>query len=152
MDRFMMLLSMGVPDRAEELSILERYLEKEPLDELESAFTLADLRAAREEAVKVFVHPCVREYMVDIVRATRSAEGVLAGVSPRGSLALLRCVKSYAYLSGRGYVIPDDVKEVAVPVLAHRIVKGSFGRGNENAELVNHILESTPVPTEDFTA
>ncbi|MCH5344256.1 MAG: MoxR family ATPase [Acetatifactor sp.] len=152
MDRFMMRLSMGLPDHEEELAILERYLEREPLSELQSVFTLKDLKSAREDAVKVFVHPCVREYMVDIVEATRSSEGVEMGVSPRGSLALLRCVKAYAYLLGRGYVIPDDIKAVAVPVLAHRIVTGGYGLDNKTTELIETILSSTPTPTEDFSS
>lgn len=151
MDRFMMLLSMGLPSKEEEMAILDRYMEKEPLNELESALTLEDLKRARQEANKVFVHRCVREYMVDIVGATRQAEGIVMGVSPRGSLALLRCVKAYAYLCGRGYVIPDDVKAVAVAVLSHRIVTGGYGKDNKTVELVEDILSNTPAPTEDFS-
>lgn len=151
LDRFVMKLSMGLPDRAEELDILDRYMEKEPLDELESVLTLDELKTAREEANKIFVHSCVREYLVDIVEATRTGDQVVMGVSPRGSLALLRCVKAYAYLAGREYVTPDDVKALAVPVLAHRIVLG-FGSGAGGAEeLVKQITGSVPVPTEDFT-
>lgn len=149
MDRFMMRLSMGLPDRAEELAILERYMQKEPLDELGSILSLEELENVRAEANRVFVHTSILEYMVDIVGATRSAS-VVMGVSPRGSLALLRCAKSYAYLAGRSYVIPDDVKAVAVPVLAHRIVTGSFGMDRQAAELVENIVAGTPVPTEDF--
>ena len=74
------------------------------------------------------------------------------GVSPRGSLCLLRCAKAYAYLEGRGYVIPDDVRALAVPVLAHRIVMGFGAEGSVSArELVEQIVASIPVPTEDFT-
>lgn len=149
MDRFMMRLSMGLPDREEELAILERYMQKEPLDELGSILSLEELANVRAEANRVFVHTSILEYMVDIVGATRSAS-VVMGVSPRGSLALLRCAKSYAYLAGRSYVIPDDVKAVAVPVLAHRIVTGSFGMDRQAAELVENIVAGTPVPTEDF--
>lgn len=153
MDRFMMQLSMGLPDREEELAIIERYLEKEPLDEITNVLTLDDLKGAREEANKVFVHPCVREYMVTIVEATKAVDGIAMGVSPRGTLALLRCVKAYAYLLGRNYCIPDDVKAVAIPVLAHRIVLGNgYGHGNGAEELVENILKNTPVPTEDFSA
>ena len=96
MDRFMMRLSMGLPERAEELAILEKYMEKDPLAELESVLTLEELAKAREESGKVFVHESVREYMVDIVEATRQGEEAVLGVSPRGSLALLRCAKAYA--------------------------------------------------------
>lgn len=150
MDRFMMRLSMGLPDREEELAILDRYMEKEPLDELKCVLTLEELEKARREANRVFVHTCVLEYMVDITGATRSAS-VVMGVSPRGSLALMRCAKAYAYLMGRAYVIPDDVKALAVPVLAHRIVTGSFGANRQAAELVENIVAGMAVPTEVFS-
>lgn len=151
MDRFMMKLSMGLPTKEEELAILERYMTKEPLAELTKVLTLEELQAVKQEAEQVFVHTSVREYMVNLIAATRSSEGILMGVSPRGSLALLRCVKAYAYLQGRNYVNPDDVKAVAVPVLAHRLVLG-YGNDSSNSaeQLIEKILENTPVPTEDF--
>lgn len=153
MDRFMMRLSMGLPEREEELSILERYMEKEPLDTLESVLTLDELAAAKEEANKVFVHKCVLSYMVEIVEATRKKDELLMGVSPRGSLALLRCAKAYAYLDGRSFVTPDDIKALAVPVLAHRIVLGYGAGGSESARsLIQTLLAAVPVPTEDFKA
>lgn len=153
MDRFMMRLSMGLPDRAEELAILEKYMDKEPLAELESVLTLEELAAAREEAGRIFVHKCVQEYMVDIVEATRTGEQVVMGVSPRGNLALLRCAKAYAYLDGRDYVAPDDIKALAVPVLAHRLVLGYGSGGTENAvKWMEQILGNIPVPTEEFRA
>lgn len=152
MDRFMMRLSMGLPRREEELDILDRYMEKEPLSELEHVMDRAELLQAREEANRVFVHKCVQEYMVDIILATRTGDGVIMGVSPRGSLALLRSVKAYAWLSGRSYVIPDDVRALAAPVLAHRILlKHGYGRSGENQALIEKIIADIPVPTEDFT-
>lgn len=150
MDRFMMKLSMGLPKREEELAILNRYMREEPLTALDAVLTLGELKEAKEAASHIFVHPCILQYMVDIVEATRSAEGVVMGVSPRGSLALLRCVKTYAYLNGRGYVIPDDVKEVAIPVLSHRIVMG-YSDNSGAEKLLEKILQNTAVPTEDFT-
>lgn len=153
LDRFMMRLSMGLPTREEEFSILERYMEKEPLAELESVLTLEELAAARKEANGIFVHPCVLSYMVEIVSATRQKEKTVMGVSPRGNLALLRCAKAYAYLDGRSYVTPDDIKTLAIPVLAHRIVLGYGAGGSDVCEkLVRDILATTPVPTEDFRA
>ena len=154
MDRFMMKLSMGLPTKEEELAILDRYMSKEPLAELTSALTLDELLTAREEANQVFVHNCIREYMVNIIEATRTAEGIVMGVSPRGSIAFLRSVKAYAYLQGRDYVNPDDVKAVAVPVLAHRLVLGYGVDNNGNGEnaLMEKIIAGIPVPTEDFTA
>lgn len=152
LDRFVMKLSMGLPDREQELAILDRYMEIEPLDSLTSVLTLEELAKARREANKIFVNTCVREYLIDVVSATRSGAQVIMGASPRGSLALLRCAKAYAFLDGRGYVTPDDIKALAVPVLAHRIVLG-FGSGGPDraTALIERILSTTPVPTEDFT-
>lgn len=149
LDRFMMKLSMGLPSRNESVAILEKYMEKDPLHSLESVFSLEDLKQAREDANKVYVHQCIREYIVDLIEGTANSADVVMGVSPRGSLALLRCVKAYAYLQGRSYCTPDDVKAVAVPVLAHRIIMG-YGVGN-SAVLVEKLLATTPVPTEDFS-
>lgn len=151
MDRFMMRLSMGIPEREEELRILERYMEKEPLNELGAVVTREEILQARAEANRTFVHEAVREYMVDLADATRNRDSIALGVSPRGTLALLRCAKAYAYLAGRGYATPDDVKAVAVPVLAHRIVMSyGFGRSNESNALLEQLFSQIPVPTEDF--
>lgn len=150
MDRFMLKLSMGLPGREEELAILNRYMSDEPLAALDAVLTLEELKEAKEAANRIFVHPCILQYMVELVEATRNAEGVVMGVSPRGSLALLRCVKTYAYLNGRDYVIPDDVKAVAIPVLSHRIVMG-YSDNSGAEKLLEKILHNTAVPTEDFT-
>ncbi len=151
MDRFMMRLSMGLPERAEELAILEKYMEKDPLADLESVLSLEELAQARREAGKVFVHESIREYMTDIVEATRQGEEILLGVSPRGTLALLRCAKACAWLDGRDYCIPDDIRALAVPVLAHRIVLGYGSGGTGGAvNLVEKILSSVSAPTEVF--
>ena len=151
LDRFMMRLSMGLPNREEELSILEKYMEKEPLDEITSVLDLEGLAAAKAAVNKVFVHRCVQEYLVDIVDATREGEQIIAGTSPRGALALLRCAKAYAYLDGRDFVTPDDIKTLTIPVLAHRIVMG-YGTGIVDAveKMLERILANTPVPTEEF--
>ena len=85
-------------------------MEEDPLKSLTAVVSLEELLAARAEAAKIFCSSCIREYMVQIAEATRRADGILAGVSPRGTLGLLRCVKAYAYLQGRSYVIPDDVR------------------------------------------
>lgn len=149
MDRFVMKLSMGLPSKEEECQILARYLNAEPLKTLEPVLTVEDLKAAKEEVAGIFVHPCVMSYMVDIVAATRNDANVLMGVSPRGTLALLHAAKAYAYLQGRAFVTPDDVKILAVPVLAHRIVMG-FGQLGDGKEFVKQILATVAVPTEEF--
>ena len=151
MDRFMMMLSMGLPTKEEERQIMERYMKDEPLAALEPVISLDELRKAKEEIENIFVHRCVLEYMVEIVQATREGDNVMMGVSPRGTLAYLRCVKAYAYLQGRNYVTPDDVKALAVPVLAHRVVMG-YGKAGESKGFVERIVATTTVPTEDFSA
>lgn len=150
LDRFMMKLSMGLPDKEEELAILNCYMDNDPLSELQAVLSQTGIMKAREMANQVFVHQSVLLYMVDIVNATRTAEGVLMGVSPRGSIAFLKCVKAYAYLNGRSYVNPDDVKTLAEPVLAHRILMG-YGDTKGAEKILAQIVAHTPVPTEDFT-
>ena len=149
MDRFMMKLSMGLPSKADECSILERYMKEEPLTTLESVIAIDEIIQAKKEIENVFVHKCVLEYMVEIVSATRQGENILMGVSPRGTLALLHCSKAYAYLQGREFVTPDDIKTLAVPVLAHRIVMG-YDKSNGAKAFVERIVATTQVPTEDF--
>lgn len=149
MDRFLMRLSMGLPTPEEECQILERYMKDEPLHTLEAVLSIDDLKQAKEDAQNIYVHKCVSEYMVALVNATRQGENVRMGVSPRGTLALLRCAKTFAYLQGRNFVTPDDIKTLAVPVLAHRIIMG-YGQAGENENFVKQILAATPVPTEDF--
>lgn len=152
LDRFTMKLSMGLPERQEEISILERYAREDPLRELSPSLTPEELAEAKAEAGNVFVHRCILEYIVDMVSATRTGEQVLAGVSPRGALALLKCAKAYACLQGRGHVIPDDVKALAIPVLSHRIVLGYGAGGAEAARIfVRQIVENMTAPTEDFS-
>jgi len=150
LDRFMMKLSMGALAREEELAVLERYMESDPLDTLEGVVTKKELEEAKLASSKVFVHKCIQEYIVDLVAKTREGDAVILGVSPRGSLALLKCAKAYAYLSGRDYCVPDDVKAVAVPVLAHRMILGYGVSGTE--EMVKRIISNTKTPTEDFEA
>ena len=148
LDRFMMKLSMGALEREEELAVLERYMEADPLDTLQGVVTKEELEEAKLASSKVFVHKCIQEYIVDLVAKTREGDSVILGVSPRGSLALLKCAKAYAYLSGRDYCVPDDVKAVAVPVLAHRMILGYGVSGTE--DMVKRIISNTKTPTEDF--
>lgn len=148
LDRFMMKLSMGNLGREEELAVLARYMEEDPLETLEGVVTADELEAAKEACSKVYVHKCIQEYIVDLVAKTREGDAIILGVSPRGSLALLKCAKAYAYLSGRDFCVPDDVKAVAVPVLAHRMILG-YGMGGTE-ELVKRIINTTATPTEDF--
>ena len=150
-DRFMLKLSMGMPDREEEISILQTYAQGAPLEELQAVMTKEELLSLKEEAAKVYVHPLVAGYLADIAGATRKQEKIAMGVSPRGTLALMRAAKALACMEGRDYMIPDDVKTLACDVLSHRLVftYGS-GRTEEARGLMEELLAQVPVPVEDF--
>lgn len=151
MDRFFMKLSMGLPERDEEVRILETYRESDPLVNLNSVVGREELLDMRKAAEGVYVHPMVEGYLVDIVRATRDSSKTLMGVSPRGTIAFLRAARTWAWLSGSDFVRPDDVKAVAPAVLAHRLVL-SYGqnRYQEAVRLIQDICESIPAPTENL--
>ena len=151
MDRFMMRLSMGEVTREEEIAILETYCHADPIMELQQVITREELLAMKEEAARVSVHPLIAGYMADIAASTRKQEKVVMGVSPRGTLALMRACKAWAYMDGREYCIPDDVKALAPSVLAHRLAFSYGGGGRKDAEgLIEEILRTVPVPVEDF--
>ncbi len=126
MDRFLMKLSVGYPDAAEEIEILD--LKNDGKTDISSVITLEDIVALKEQASQITVHPSVKKYIVDIVNATRSSEFTVLGASPRGSIALYSAAKSLALINGRGYVVPDDVKMLAVEVLAHRLMLSPKGK------------------------
>ena len=150
-DRFMMKLAMGFPDREEETAILQAYSMEDPLEKLQPVMTKEELLSMKEEAKRVYVHPLVAGYLADIAGATRRQEKVAMGVSPRGTLALMRAAKALACMEGRDYLIPDDVKTLAPDVLSHRLIfaYGSSGQ-EESRALIEEILAQVPVPVEDF--
>lgn len=152
MDRFLMKLSMGLPDREEEIRILETYRSFDPLADLAPVVTKEEILQMKREAQQVYVHPALEGYLVDLAAATRSSEKTVSGVSPRGTLALMRAAKAWAYMEDRTYVIPDDVKAVLPAVFAHRLAL-SYGQGRyrECVRLVEEICGSVAVPTEDFS-
>lgn len=153
LDRFMMKLSMGFPDADEEIAIIDRFNESSPLIKLNSVCTKEDLVQMQSLIHKAYIHPVLKKYIVDVINATRTSSNVTLGVSPRGTLAFIRALSAYAAIDGRGYVVPEDVKTLAVPVLAHRLVMtSSFGSLKTSKDTILSILESIPVPTEDFTA
>ena len=148
MDRFLMRLSLGMPTREEELQILERFERADPLDSLEPVSTGEELRKDQEEYKKVYVHPELKGYLTDICERTRNMGEILGGVSPRGTIALYQAVRAWAYIQGREYVVPEDIKKLAVPVLSHRLILGGgFLKGEE---LIRRILKETDVPTEEW--
>lgn len=151
MDRFMMKLSMGFLNRAEEVKVLMHYKEEDPIESLTKVLEAEDIVKMQEEANEVYVHNCLIEYIAAIAEATRKDPGIIMGVSTRGSLALLKAAKAYAYIQGRDYVVPEDIRILAVPVLAHRLAL-NFGYRKEadNKQKLNEIVERQPVPTEEF--
>ena len=151
MDRFMMKLSMGFLSRAEEIEVLSCYKQEDPLETLTKVLEVSDIVAMQNEANEVYVHKCILEYIAAIVEGTRKDAGIVMGVSTRGSLALLKAAKAFAYIQGRDYVVPEDIKTLAVPVLAHRLAL-NFGYRKEadNRQKLKEILEKQAVPTEEF--
>lgn len=119
MDRFIMKLYMGSLDAQQEIQMLERFMDAQPLAQIEPVTNAEEIAQLQEECCHVYVHPDLIEYMVNLVQATRRNS---TGVSPRGTLALLRASQGYAMVEGRDYVVPEDIKTVAVPVLAHRLI------------------------------
>ena len=122
LDRFFLRTALGYPEVEDELKILEQQRFGHPLDQLEPAVTLEDIDALRSAAQHVYVDDVLHRWVVDIVRATREQDSVLIGSSVRGSLALERAARAWALFDGRGYVVPEDIERLLVPVLIHRVV------------------------------
>ncbi|RLG45915.1 MAG: magnesium chelatase [Thermoproteota archaeon] len=149
LDRFLVRLNIGYPDREEEIEILKRRISRKSdyftLNPVVSAEEVVEMQRAVED---VHVEDSVLEYIVDLVRATREASETEVGSSPRGSLALLKLSRALAAIKGRDYVIPDDVKRVAIPALAHRLIlRREFWYTNVTQEsIVGRLLETVEVP------
>ena len=150
LDRFLMRLSMGYPTQEEALRMMERFIHGSPLETLAPVASRAEVIAAQEAYSACQVSQPVMRYMAQLCQATRTDEHAQLGVSPRGLLALLRACQAYAAVRGRDYATPDDVKTLAVPVLAHRVIlRGLYGKRGENEAFIREILDRTPAPTEE---
>jgi MoxR-like ATPase len=149
-DRFLMRVALGYPSEEDENSILLRYEREDPLERLEPVIRVEELLAMQEQVRSVLVEDSVRHYIVHVVRATREHQAVELGVSPRGTLALYRTAQALAILRGRKFVIPDDVKYLAPPVLTHRLIISPQTRlrGRRPEEIVAEIVDTVPVPVE----
>lgn len=152
LDRFIIKTQMGYPDKEDALKILDRFIINNPLDELESIIDKKDIMDAQNYIKNIEVSNVVKKYMVDIVEYTKNIDGVILGVSPRGLIALLRVSQAMAAINGRDFVTPDDVKQVAVPVLAHRIICSSvYNKGvDPSVEAVKKVLNDVTIPTESI--
>ena len=152
-DRFMMCLSIGYPNKNDEMQIItaQRSL-VHPVEELEAVTSKEEILKCMEEALTVHVDEAVMEYLLNLVDATRKNENLAAGISPRGSIALYKAAQSYAAVNGRNYVTPEDVKLLALPVFLKRLIlKGdAIIKGLTAQTIINELLETIPIP--DFKA
>ncbi|QLE57492.1 MoxR family ATPase [Nostoc sp. TCL26-01] len=143
MDRFMLSLSLGYPTADEELGMLQNLQHGIKVDDLQPCMTLAEIAKLRELCSQVKVETSLQEYILELVRATRQDEEITLGVSPRGTVALQKATQALAFLSGRDYAIPDDVKFLTPYVLCHRLIP----RGGRSARsIVDRLLRSLPIP------
>lgn len=148
MDRFTMRFGLGYVDEKEEIAILDNQNEQHPIETLEACINKADVIQFKQQVTKVNISDEVKHYMVSIVRATREAEGIINGASPRASISLMKTAQALALFDGLDYVTPDHIQEIAVPVISHRIMMNSQSRfsGNSNEQIIENILSDIPVP------
>ncbi|HNR95692.1 MAG TPA: MoxR family ATPase, partial [Anaerolineae bacterium] len=149
-DRFLMKVGLGYPSELDENNLLLRFEQHDPLDELQPVLTTEELLTFQHQVRSIRVEDSVRQYSIQVTRATRSHPAVELGVSPRGSLALYRTAQALAALRGRDFVIPDDIKYLAPAVLTHRISihPQTRLRGRTPEQVITEIVASVPVPVE----
>ncbi len=149
LDRFLLRIPLGYPEREVEMRVLTTHREGEPVDSLSPALDCRQVAALQAVVRKVEVEDSINEYLLDIVQATRACDELHVGVSTRGTLALYRAAQAAALVDGRTFVVPDDVKRLAIPVMAHRVIpKGHLHGGQREAveSLIERLVEETPVP------
>ncbi len=152
LDRFLLRVRLGYPEYMDEVKILDSQRLRHPIETLQSVAHSADVLDAAEQVKTVFVAPAIKRYVTDLTRRTRQSSDIYLGASPRGTLSLSRASQARAALEGRTYVLPDDVKDVAVAVLGHRIIVSPAARLRELSadRIVQEILHNTPVPGGEF--
>jgi MoxR-like ATPase len=152
LDRFLLRVRLGYPSMNDEIEVLNRQQLRHPIENLQSVITVRELRVAMQKIKKIYVAESIKRYVVELTNRTRLYADVYLGASPRGSLALFRTGQVAAALAGRDYVLPDDIKKLAVSVLAHRIIIGPAARLRElSAEkIVEEIIDNTSVPGGEF--
>ena len=148
LDRFLLKLEMGYPDLEEEIEILNRTQKEPPIDELNSVISLAELRDLQKQVKEVYVSEAIKRYIVELSQSTREHSSLYLGISPRGSIALMKAAQAKAFMSGRDFVLPDDVKFLVRPVFTHRMVLNTEAKFSAVSidEIISHILELVAVP------
>ena len=151
LDRFLLRVSLGYPSEDEEGAILSRFQRENPLDNLTSVIETEELLELQKLCRQVYIDDSVRSYVTAITRATRNHQSIELGASPRASLGLHLASQALAAIQGRDYVIPDDVKHLSVPALAHRLISKTEARLREHSSeaIVNEIVATVPVPVEE---
>ena len=146
-DRFLLKTHLGYPDKNEEMRIMELYQENDPLQELDAVATPEDITELQRARRKIHVSEPIREYIAAIIRATRDHEAIRYGASPRGSLGLMRAGQALAALRGHDYILPDDIKYLVRPVIAHRLIYKDVERlrGADTDRFIQELVESVPV-------
>ena len=148
LDRFLLRIQLGYPNKEQEIEVLERQHQSHPLESIEQVVSVEELKTAQEAIKSIYLDDLVKEYIVDIVRQTREHPDVYLGASSRGALAIYRLCQAKAAFDGRDYVLPDDVKALTNPALAHRIIVGPAARIKDidPTAIVDDILDKLPVP------
>lgn len=150
LDRFFIRLSLGYPEYMDEKMMMDRFIHKDPIDELQAVITEEDISYVQENYVKVHVSDEIREYILNIIIATRKHDKIEVGCSPRATLALMKASQAHAAINGRDYVIPEDVKAMATDVITHRLVLKSENSimSNNGKYIMDDILNSINTPLE----
>lgn len=148
LDRFLLRLRLGYPNAQEEIAMLDSQQFKHPLNDLGQVVAIEELEAAQKAVRNVYVNDDMKRYIVDIVTATRNQPDIYLGASPRGALGLYRSAQARAAVAGRDHVIPDDIKALAEPALAHRVIVGPTARIKEVTarSIIQNLLNAIPVP------
>ena len=154
LDRFLLRLRLGYPSIADEIRVMDDQQLSHPLESLTSVVKLKEIQQAIDDVKQVYVSPLIKKYIVELTTRTRQSADVYLGASPRGSLSLARASQARAALQGRDYVLPDDIKALAVSVLAHRIIVSPAARLRDlsSDRIMQEIVLATPVPGGDFAS
>lgn len=149
LDRFFMKISLGYPEFDEEMSMMDRFMLEDPLKDLQAVVNKEEIKYVQEQFVNVHISTQIKKYILDIINETRNNNDIDVGCSPRATLALMKGSQAYAAINGRDYVIPEDVKNMSIPILSHRLIlKSDYDLGNKGEKVIAEILDKIETPLE----